>query len=168
MAGIPRGPRYTNAQAGEPLENSRGEERPYFVDTNVLVYARDASEVEKQRSAEAWLRRLWTDRSGRVSAQVLNEYYVAVTEKLKPGLDREQARADVRNLTSWRPVPLDTAVTQGAWDIQDRYGLSWWDSLVVSAAQVAGCAYLLTEDLQHGRVFDGVQVVDPFRTLPSA
>jgi predicted nucleic acid-binding protein len=138
----------------------------YFVDTNVLVYARDASEPEKQQSAESWLRWLWATRAGRVSAQVLNEYYVVVTEKLRPGLGREQARADVRNLAAWTPVPTDRRVMEGAWIVQDRYGLSWWDSLVVSAAQVAGCAWLLTEDMGDDRVFDSVRVVDPFRAGP--
>lgn len=137
-----------------------------FVDTNVLVYARDASESAKQPAAERWLRLLWATRSGRVSAQVLNEYYSVVTEKLRPGLSRDEARADVRNLMAWAPVPTDGPVVEGAWTVQDRYGLSWWDALVVSAAQVAGCAWLLTEDLQHGQVLDGVTVVDPFRTEP--
>ena len=137
-----------------------------FVDTNVLVYARDASEPAKQPAAERWLRLLWATRSGRVSAQVLNEYYSVVTEKLQPGIGREEARADVRNLMAWAPVPMDGAVVAGAWTVQDRYGLSWWDALVASAAQVAGCAWLLTEDLQHGQVLDGVTVVDPFRTEP--
>jgi len=137
-----------------------------FIDTNVLVYARDASAPAKQPAAERWLRLLWATRSGRVSAQVLNEYYSVVTEKLRPGLGRDEARADVRNLMAWAPVPTDGPVVEGAWTVQDRYGLSWWDSLVVSAAQVAGCAWLLTEDLQHGQALDGVTVVDPFRTAP--
>jgi len=81
-------------------------------------------------------------------------------------MGRDEARTDVRNLMAWAPVPRDGPVVEGAWTVQDRYGLSWWDSLVVSAAQVAGCAWLLTEDLQHGRVLDGVTVVDPFRTEP--
>lgn len=137
-----------------------------FVDTNVLVYARDASEPAKQPEAERWLRLLWATRSGRVSSQVLNEYYAVVTEKLRPGLSRDEARADVRNLMAWSPVPTDGLVVGGAWTVQDRYGLSWWDALVVSAAQVAGCAWLLTEDLQHGQAFDGVTVADPFLTGP--
>jgi predicted nucleic acid-binding protein len=137
-----------------------------FVDTNVLVYSRDASEPAKQPAAERWLRLLWATRSGRLSSQVLNEYYSVVTEKLRPGLGRDEARADVRNLMSWAPVPTDGPVVEGAWTVQDRYGLSWWDALVVSAAQVAGCAWLLTEDLQHGQTLDGVTVVDPFLTEP--
>ena len=137
-----------------------------FVDTSVLIYARDASEPAKQPAAERWLRLLWATCSGRVSSQVLNEYYSVVTEKLRPGLSRDEARADVRNLMAWAPVPTDGPVVEGAWTVQDRYGLSWWDALVVSAAQVAGCAWLLTEDLQHGQALDGVTVVDPFLTEP--
>jgi predicted nucleic acid-binding protein len=97
---------------------------------------------------------------------VLDEYYVVVTEKLKPGLDREQARADVRDLMSWTPVPTTAATIEAAWTIQDRRHLSWWDSLMVAAAQVAACAWLLTEDLAHDRAFEGVRVVDPFRVAP--
>lgn len=138
----------------------------YFVDTNVLVYARDASEPDKQRAAERWLRFLWETRAGRVSTQVLNEYHVVVTEKLRPGLDRERTRADVRNLMAWAPIPSDRPVIDGAWTVQERHGLSWWDSLVVSAAQVAGCTFLVTEDLAAGRVFDGVRVISPFETHP--
>ena len=137
-----------------------------FVDTNVLVYARDASESAKQPAAERWLRLLWATRSGRVSAQVLNEYYSVVTEKLRPGLSRDEARADVRNLMAWAPVPTDGPVVEGAWTVQDRHGLSWWDALVESTAQVADCAWLVAEDLQNGQVLDGLKVVDPFRTEP--
>jgi len=134
-----------------------------FVDTNVLVYDQDASEANKQPVAHRWLEHLWRTRRGRLSAQVLSEYYVTVTRKLSPSRSPELARADVRDLLLWRPVPIDGGVLGGAWALEDRYGLSWWDALVVSAAQVAGCAHLLTEDLQDGQDFDGVRVLDPFR-----
>ena len=139
---------------------------PYFVDTNVLVYARDIRDAAKQEIAERWLRTLWAAHSGRVSTQVLNEYYAVMTQKLKPGLDRAEARADIQSLMVWSPIPVDRVMIEGAWIIQDRHGLAWWDSLIVSAAQVAGCAYLLTEDLEHEHLFDGVRVIDPFRTAP--
>jgi predicted nucleic acid-binding protein len=138
----------------------------YFVDTNLLVYGRDSSEPEKQRAAENWLRFLWTARAGRVSTQVLSEYYVVVTQKLKPGLEGDLARADVRSLMAWDPVSPDQPVIEAAWTIQDRFGLAWWDALVVAAAQTLGCTYLLTEDLTHGQMLDGVQVMDPFRVGP--
>jgi predicted nucleic acid-binding protein len=137
-----------------------------FVDTNVLVYSRDASEPDKQRKARAWMAHLWTSRRGRLSTQVLQEFYVTVTEKLDPGLDRESARREVRSFVPWQPVSVDARVLEGAWRIQDRHRLSWWDSLIASAAQAAGCAYLLTEDLREDQVLDAVRVVNPFRVRP--
>lgn len=137
-----------------------------FVDTNVLVYARDSSEGEKQKRASSWITGLWQSRQGRLSLQVLHEYYVTVTRRLKPGLKQELARADVQNLRAWRPLALNAPVLQGAWTIEERYGLSFWDGLIVSAAQLADCRYLLTEDLQNGQRFDALQVLDPFQAEP--
>jgi predicted nucleic acid-binding protein len=137
-----------------------------FVDTNVLVYGRDAGEGEKQARAAAWMDRLWANRNGRLSYQVLQEYYVTVTSKLRPGLDADSARSDVRSLLAWHPVSVDSGVVEGAWVIQDRYRLSWWDSLIVAAAQVADCRFLLTEDLQDGQELGNVQVLDPFHHSP--
>jgi predicted nucleic acid-binding protein len=139
-----------------------------FVDTNVLVYARDASERRKQQQATSWLNSLWSSRTGRLSYQVLQEFYVTVTEKLKPGLDARSARSDVTALFAWRPISIENRVVAGGWLIQDRYGLSWWDALIVSAAQVAGCEYLLTEDLQEDQTFGNVHVINPFHTSPSS
>jgi predicted nucleic acid-binding protein len=139
-----------------------------FVDTNVLVYARDASEPEKQARAMEWMERLWRGRVGRTSYQVLSEFYVTVTAKLSPGMPAEDARRDVRALHAWQPLSIDAAVLEGAWAVQGRYGLSWWDSLVVAAAQVLECRWLLTEDLRHGQDLAGVRVVDPFRTSPDS
>ncbi len=139
-----------------------------FVDTNVLVYSRDASEPEKQEQAIAWMKHLWDIGAGRLSVQVLQEFYVTVTEKLEPGLDANSARSDVRFLMTWRPVPVDTRIIEGAWTIQDRYRLSWWDALIVSAAQVTDCRYLLTEDLQEAQKFGGVEVISPFVKSPAS
>ncbi len=136
---------------------------PVFVDTNVLVYARDASEPEKQPQAAAWVDHLWRTRSARLSFQVLQEYYATTTRKLTPGLTPEQARADVRDLLAWRPVSLGTELLEAGWSVEDRFGLSCWDALIVAAARIAGCEYLLTEDLQHGAELEGLQVVNPFR-----
>jgi predicted nucleic acid-binding protein len=135
---------------------------PVFVDTNVLLYARDASEKAKQPLAAAWLAHLWRDRAGRTSVQVLSEYYVNATRKLRPGLPADDAWDDVRALMSWRPQPLDQVVLEGGREIERRYRLSWWDSLVVAAAQVQGCVALLSEDFQEGMVFGGVTVRNPF------
>jgi predicted nucleic acid-binding protein len=106
---------------------------------------------------------LWRTRSARLSFQVLQEYYATTTRKLKPGLSPEQARADVRDLLAWRPVPAGAELLEAGWSVEDRFGLSCWDALIVAAARIAGCGYLLTEDLQHGAEFEGLRAVDPFR-----
>lgn len=134
----------------------------YFVDTNIFVYFRDASESEKQKTASLWLKRLWERQEGRISWQVLNEYYVTVTQKLKPGLDRDAARADIKNLMSWNPIVVDGVIMEKAWELQDQYRFSWWDSLIIAAALKAGCARLLSEDLQHGQTIDGLTIINPF------
>jgi len=138
----------------------------FFVDTNLLVYSRDASEPEKQQKAMKWMTRLWHDKSGRLSYQVLQEFYITVTHKLDPGLPTDIARMDVRSLMSWQPLSASATVMERAWTIQDRYGLSWWDALIVSAAQTAECSYLLTEDLQDKQDFGNVQVINPFHSTP--
>ena len=139
-----------------------------FVDTNVLVYSRDASEPPKQKQAMAWMSRLWSERIGRLSFQVLNEFYVTVTHKLKPGMDTKSARQDVRFLLAWHPIPVDARVVEAAWHIQDRYKLSWWDALIVSAAQVSDCRYLLSEDFQENLNLGNVVVINPFLTPPES
>jgi len=135
-----------------------------FVDTDILLYARDASETVRQPIARQWLDGLWKDRSGRLSYQVLHEYYVTVTRKLRPGLSPEEARADVRDLLTWRPTRMDAAMLEDAWWLEGRFLLSHWDALIVAAARALGCRRLLTEDLQHGQDLDGLLVVDPFDT----
>jgi predicted nucleic acid-binding protein len=139
-----------------------------FVDTNILVYSRDASEPRKQKQAIAWMKHLWETGTGRLSFQVLQEFYVTVTEKLKPGLDPKSARSEIRSLLTWRPLPIDARVIEAGWPIQDRYHLSWWDSLIVSAAQVAECRYLLTEELQQAQEFGNLQIINPFLRSPES
>lgn len=139
-----------------------------FVDTNVLIYARDASAGPKQSRALEWVDHLWRAQTGRLSFQVLQEYYVSVTRKLKPGLSQAEARQEIRDLLTWRPRAVDEAMIEGAWAVEDRFGFSFWDALVVSAAQAAACRYLLTEDMQHGQDLDGLQVLSPFQAAPAS
>jgi predicted nucleic acid-binding protein len=139
-----------------------------FVDTNVLLYRFDSSLPDKQIAAQTWIELLWHSRRGRLSTQVLQEFYVNATRKLNPGLDRRTAQDEVRALFLWRPIPIENEVFEGAWRIQERFGLSFWDALIVSASRIGGCRYLLTEDLQHGQDLDGVQVVNPFMEAPAS
>lgn len=133
-----------------------------FVDTNVLVYARDVSEGAKQVIARAWLNELWTGHNGRTSTQVLTEYYVTTTRKLRPGLDPVLAWEDVRAFLAWEPQAINGELLAQAREIEARYKTSWWDSMIVAAAQLQDCALLLSEDFQHGARFGSVQVRNPF------
>ena len=135
---------------------------PVFVDTNVFVYARDASEPVKQPRAAAWLAYLWQQRLGRTSIQVLSEFYVTVTRKLQPGLRPDDAWDDVTTLLTWQPQDIDEALLRRGREIEQRHRLSWWDSLVVSAAQLQGCELILTEDLQDGAIYGTVTARSPF------
>ena len=139
-----------------------------FVDTNVLVYAADPGTGDKHARARGWLEHLAERRAGRLSYQVLQEYYVTVTRKLARPMEAAEARRDVLDLLAWDPVVIDQAVLEGAWEVQDRAGLAFWDALIVAAAMAAGCEALLTEDLQDGQDLGGIVVVDPFARDPSS
>jgi predicted nucleic acid-binding protein len=139
---------------------------PVFVDTNVLIYAHDLADPKKQRMAQVWRTELWKSGRGRISFQVLQEFYVKVMQK-RPAA-RAEVRAEVRDLLAWRPVPVHAGLLESAWKIQDRFQLSFWDSLIVAAAKAASCRWLLTEDLQAGQDLDGIIVLDPFSTDPAS
>ena len=136
-----------------------------FVDTNVLIYAIDTADPVKQRMAQRWRTELWKARRGRISYQVLQEFYAKVTQKWAGA--QQKARDEVLDLVSWQPVSVDLALVETAWKIQDRYKLSFWDALIVAAAKSAACKYLLTEDLQGSQNIDGVTVVSPFAHEPA-
>jgi predicted nucleic acid-binding protein len=137
-----------------------------FVDTNVLLYALDRADLKKQERARAWRTELWERRCGRISVQVLQEFYANVVRKWPSTL--ELARSEIRNLQAWRPVTVDIELLEHGWRIQDRYQLSFWDALIVAAAKSSESTYLLTEDLQAGQELDGITVIDPFQTLPTS
>lgn len=138
----------------------------YFVDTNVFVYDVDASAAAKQRRARAWLSHLWQTQTGRVSAQVQNELYTVLTRKMKPGLPRDEARALVSDLDAWSPIAIGGDLLQRALGLEDRYPLSWWDALIVAAAESARCTYLLSEDLSDGQQYGRIRVINPFTVEP--
>ena len=133
-----------------------------FVDTNILVYACDPGHPQKHGLARDWLRHLWTTRTGRISTQVLKEYYQVVTRKLEPGLPPEKARADIRDLHTWQPVDIDLDVLELAWALEDQTNYSWWDALILAAAQRAECHYLLSEDLQPDHTINNLTIINPF------
>lgn len=133
---------------------------PVFVDANVFLYARDPAERLKQSRAGEWIDHLWRTGFGRTSMQVLSEYYVNVTRKFR--VPSEKAWDDVNAFLAWGPQVIDEELLRRAREIERRWRISWWDSMVVAAAQLQDCARLLTEDLQDGAVFGAVTVRSPF------
>ena len=137
-----------------------------FVDTNVLIYSEDGAVADKQARAIDWLSVLWDRRLGRVSTQVLSEFYVNVTRKAESPMPAGDARAEVRRYQRWQPWAVDHATVESAWSVESRFGFSYWDSLIIAAAQAQRCRYLLSEDMQHGQLVDSVQILNPFLVGP--
>jgi len=137
-----------------------------FVDTNVLLYSEDAADPAKLNQARAWLNVLWERHLGRLSTQVLNEFYANATRKLRPPMASGDARAEVRRYQHWKPWQIDHQTVETAWAIESRYRFSYWDALIVASAQHQGCRFLLSEDLQHGQQIDSVQILNPFQVGP--
>src|SRR5579859_3859165 len=106
-----------------------------FVDTNVLIYALDKGNPRKQALAQEWRTELWKSRRGRISFQVLQEFYVKVVHKWPAS--RSTARMEVRDLLAWRPVAVSGELLQEGWKVQDRFRLSFWDALIVAAAKAS-------------------------------
>ena len=134
-----------------------------FLDTNVLVYLFDADSPEKQSRARDALRERLESGAVVVSTQVLQEFFVAVTRKLARPLPADEAEAALRRLMDLPVVQVDPDQILAAAVTSRRDRISFWDALILTAASAAGCEVVLSEDLQHGRSFGRVRIVDPFR-----
>ena len=137
----------------------------FFVDTNVLLYSLTASERVKRGTAEMWIVALWQRQSGRISWQVINEFYSAAVRKLD--VPAREARAAVEDLLLWKPEPPMHATLLRAWHWCDAAKINFWDALIVAAAEQSGSRWLLSEDFQTGRKFGEVTVVNPFLRPPA-
>jgi predicted nucleic acid-binding protein len=133
-----------------------------FVDTNVLVYAYDRGAGPKHEQALSLVEELWKEGNGVLSTQVLQEFYVNVRRKAKKPVSIGQARALITDYLSWDPILNDGATMLEAIDMEQRYQLSFWDALIVVAAQKGGASVLFSEDFNHGQKFGSVVVQNPF------
>ena len=138
-----------------------------FVETPVLLHSEDAADGVRQQRAVDWLGVLWERRCGRLSSQVLIDFYDQATRRLQPPMAAGDARAEVRRYQRWRPWLIDAATLETAWAIESRFGLACADALVVAAAQQQGCAWLLSPDLPHQLPIDGVRILNPFLIGPA-
>ena len=132
-----------------------------FIDTNVLVYAHDTDAGDRHTAAKAVLAKLWDNRTGSLSTQVLQEFYAVVTRKFKPPMPRAKARAIVAAYGEWCDIATEPQLIVAASRLEEEHTLSFWDALIVQAAIQAGADRLVSEDLQHGRRFGSLTIENP-------
>jgi predicted nucleic acid-binding protein len=133
-----------------------------FVDTNVLVYAHDETVPDKHIRARELVDGLWDRGAGAISVQVLQEFYVTVTQKIPRPVDKGVAGSLVALLGQWTVHAPGVSDVLAAIEVHRRAKISLWDALIVRSAQELGCTLLWTEDLTGGRMYDGVRVRNPF------
>lgn len=133
----------------------------YFVDTNILVYAHDRSTGDKHLRAQSLVNRLWDSGEGVVSTQVLQELSINLRRKAARPLPVEEVRALIRDYSAWEVVTNTPSSILQALDIEIRYKISFWDALIVQAAEASGASILYSEDLARGQQYGAVQVVNP-------
>ena len=135
----------------------------FFVDTNILMYAHDTSAGEKHERAKAVVEELWRDRTGVVSTQVLQELAVNLRRKAGRPLDVKATREIVSDYLTWQVIVNGGESILEAMDLESRYQISFWDAMVIQAAQLSGADVLYSEDLSDGQQYGSVQVINPLR-----
>jgi len=137
-------------------------ENRVFLDTNILIYAYDASAGQKNRTAKELLVELWKSKTGMLSTQVLQEFFVSVTIKIQKPLSIERTKLIIRDLLHWEVIINDETSILNAIDIHKKHQFSFWDAMILQAAVNRGARLLYTEDMTHGQVVQGVRIVNPF------
>ena len=132
-----------------------------FVDTDILVYAHDADAGRKHQIAKNIVQRLSTHRSGVLSMQVLQEFYVNVTRKIATPLSKGEAREIIEDFAQWCVATSPTDIRQ-AFLIEDGARVNFWDALIIAAAVRAGATRILSEDMNHGQTIAGIPIENPF------
>jgi predicted nucleic acid-binding protein len=133
-----------------------------FVDTNVLVYAHDLDAGNKHEVAAKLISQLWDSRNGVLSTQVLQECYVTLTKKVVRPLGKMAVRRLLQSYFSWEIAVNDLQTILQASEIEEAHNLSFWDALIVAAASSKNVTLILTEDLNHGQIIEGILVQNPF------
>ena len=133
-----------------------------FVDTNVLVYAHDNSAGWKRNTAQALVAQLWGLGTGVLSTQVLQEFCVVLRCRSALPLSIDQTRKVIETFLSWEVVVNTPVSVLRALDLESRYQISFWDALILQAAEESGASTLYSEDLASGQRYGSVRVVNPF------
>jgi predicted nucleic acid-binding protein len=135
-----------------------------FVDTNILIYAHDADASSKQARAAEALRELWDSGAGRLSVQVLQEFFVNATRKLATPLAHVSAREVVSSYGAWIREPTTADTVTRAIDVAALAQISFWDALIVASAEQAQAAQIYSEDLNAGQTIAGIKIINPLST----
>ncbi len=135
----------------------------YFIDTNILVYAHDSGNHDKQKKSKKMILEGLREDKLVLSTQVLCEFFVTITKKISVPLDISTARKEIELLQCAEIVEISHAMILDAIDLRTKRKLSFWDSLIVVSAQAAGCGCLYTEDLQHGLKLKNLEVINPYQ-----
>lgn len=133
-----------------------------FVDTNVLIYAHDVDAGGKREVAVTLLRGLWETREGLLSMQVLQEFYVNATRKIRTPLSKPAARDIVTSYVPWCVESLAPSDLAAAYAIEDSAKIGFWDALIIAAAARAGAVRIVSEDLNDGQSIAGIVIENPF------
>jgi predicted nucleic acid-binding protein len=133
-----------------------------FVDTNVLIYAHDTSAGVKHEIAAALLAQLWGSGTGVLSTQVLQELCVNVQRRTRSQAPVDEARRVIEIYLGWEIVVNTPVSVLRALEIESRYQISFWDALIIQAAESSGAAILYSEDLASGQNYGSIRVVNPF------
>ncbi len=134
-----------------------------FIDTNILIYAHDLDAGYKNEISAEVVRNLWENRTGIISTQVLQEFYVNVTRKISSPLSKSKARGIIESYLVWHIELNGVKTILFASEIEERHQLSFWDSLIIAAAYNAKADKIFTEDLNHGQIIEGILIENPFK-----
>lgn len=133
-----------------------------FFDTNILVYAFDKSDKEKHTIASNLIKIAFENRNGSISTQVLQEFFVVTTQKIEKPLSINEARDTINDFSVWTVIDTNLPVIMQAIEVMKGHTLSFWDSLIICAAKVAGCSAIYTEDLSHKQVIENIRIINPY------
>ena len=136
-----------------------------FIDTNVLVYAHDIDSGSKHEIAVKIIMDLWEKSNGILSNQVLQEFYVIITRKIIKPISLSETRAIIKNYLMWQIEESNPSSILKASEIQEKHNISFWDALIVTAAEQAGAVKILTEDMNHGQSIESILIENPFRNI---
>lgn len=135
----------------------------WFLDTNLLVYAYDTRNSQKQIIAQDWIKKSIRMGRGVLSAQVLSEFYIVVTQRIKNFLSLTEAKKIIGLFDRLEVVEIDRPLVHHSIEIHQQYQISYWDAMIIAAAERAGCSIVLSEDLNDGQKYNGITARNPFR-----